>query len=216
MEDKFHVTWCPQELATREWDLAIKRLKQWFQESHTAHEIVKAIIQGLTQWHNVSTDSARLTLSFQEQALLGWDKLLDGWLIQSWREYQEQLWLNGCSHPSGKWWVVELIKKLWNVSWDIWVHWNGILHNSPMVQLQILEKGVNDKIIQLCESGSQLLPWTVLALMQKPQESILQLPMTVKQKWIELVEVAIQRKAQHKYDQYLSEQKYMASWVIYH
>jgi len=181
--------------------------------SNTANEIAKAIIQGLTQWCNGSTDSARLTLrSFQQQALLGWDKLLDSWLIQSWRDYQKQLWLNGHSCCSSKWWMAELIKKLWNISWDVWVHQNSILHNLPTAQSEILEKRVNDKIIQLYKAGSQLLPWTALALMQKLQESILQLQLMAEQQWIELVEVAIQRKAQHEYGQYLRNKG--ISWLV--
>jgi len=90
--------------------------------------------------------------------------------------------------------VVELIKKLWNVSWDMWAHQNGILHQSPVARHDILEKQVNDQICALYTGGMQALPRDALGLLCKPKEHILQLPIVTKQQWIELVKTAINRK----------------------
>jgi hypothetical protein len=33
------------------------------------------------------------------------------------------------SRRTGKWWAISLLKKLWQIAWDLWEHRNGILHN---------------------------------------------------------------------------------------
>jgi len=111
MEDKSHVTQCQQESsATQEFDRVIKKLKQWFRESNTAHEVAKIILWGLAQWQGGATDLGQAMLrSLNEQKALG-DKFLDGWLVQSWHKYQEQLWLHGHSCQSGKHWWLSWLK----------------------------------------------------------------------------------------------------------
>ncbi len=75
----------------------------------------------------------------------------------------------------------------------MWAHWNGILHNSPWAKDNILEKQVNDTIVALYVMASIASETNV--------------------DW--LVQVALQQKTQHDHGQYLSEQQFMAEWVIY-
>jgi len=194
----------------------LKKLKQWFQVSNTWHKVADAILWCLSQWHGTALASdCPILHSVLDQELLGWDWLLDGWVVQSWTEFQEQCWALVWSHCSGKHWVAELIKKLWNVSWDMWAHQNRILHDSPWAKAEILENMVNNTIVDLYALGTQALPRDAMKLMHKPQEHMLWLPLKVKQQWIESVQVAWQQKTQHDYGQYLSEQWFMAKWVIY-
>jgi len=153
--------------------------------------------------------------SVLEQELLGWDWLLHQWVVQGWREYQENCWTLAHSCCSGKCWVLELIKKLWNVSWDMWAHWNRIQHYSQWAKKEILEKQVNDTIVDLYALGMHAQPRDAMRLLGKPKEQILCLALQVKQQWIELVQVALQCNSQHDHSQYLSEQQIMAKWVIY-
>jgi len=44
MEDKHHITQCSSEAATNTWTQSLKKLKQWFCESKTAHEIAEVIL----------------------------------------------------------------------------------------------------------------------------------------------------------------------------
>ncbi len=45
-------------------------------------------------------------------------------------------------------------------------------------------------IEQLYKTGLQMLPYNPLALIWKPKEQVMKLPLPAKQQWIELVEVA--------------------------
>jgi len=70
-------------------------------------------------------------------------------------------------------WIAELIKKLWNVSWDMWAHCNGILHNSPQANEDILEKPINVTIKDFYKYGILRLPRDAMGLMHKPKEHTL-------------------------------------------
>jgi len=50
------------------------------------------------------------------------------WLGQKWTDYQAQIWTMVQSHKSSQSWMVDLIKKLWNIVWDMWEHCNGALY----------------------------------------------------------------------------------------
>jgi len=94
----------------------------------------------------------------------------------------------------------------------MWVHWNGILHNLEHAKNDILAQGVK-KISWIYDTCLQTLLRE--ALLQEPKESILKLPLVVKQQWIELVQVEMDQTMHHGYGQYLSKQRFMATWVIY-
>jgi len=129
--------------------------------------------------------------------------------------YQETAWQGVRSRRSSQRWVAELIKKLWSVSWDMWAHCNGILHQSTTTHQDILEKHVNDQICAIYDGGSQALPRDVIGFIWKLKDQVLQLPLTTKQQWLKSVQIAVSRKKWYEYGNYISEQQFMATWVIY-
>jgi len=154
VEDKAHILQCTSGNATQTWLQSLKQLKQWFRESNMAHEIADTIIWGLNKWLNLQTENTTLDGEYlKDQEILGWDLFLDGWLARSWHMHQEGLWHSTRSCRSSKRWVAELIKKIWNVSWDMWAHRNGILHNSVQAKQDILKKQVNDQIQTIYAMG---------------------------------------------------------------
>jgi len=165
-----------------------------------AHEVAEAILWCLEKWRHGGTSSQPIPAAcyVHEQEALSWDWFLDGWLAQSWQEYQEQVWKSAHSHCSSKRWIAELIKKLWNMAWDMWAHWNGILHHSVHAQTDTW-KGVNEQIGWLHESGFQVLLKDVLSPLHQPKENTLRLPLAAKQQWIESVEVAMNCQKHHEY-----------------
>ncbi len=214
LEDKAHITQCPDIEAGLIWQHSLKDLEKWLRESNTAHELSAAIIWGLQRWREPQSDILPPTGQYvYDQTELGWDHFLDGWLVKSWRLHQEALWQSARSRRSSKRWIAELIKKLWNVSWDMWAHRNGILHNSPTARQEILEKQINDQIRAIYAGGTQALPRDAIGLLRKPLEHTLQLPLSTKQQWVESVNNASARKQRHEYGNYVSEQRFMAIWL---
>jgi len=68
----------------------------------------------------------------EAQEEIGKQYIWDGWLSRDWHEYQEQTWKRMRSRKSSRCWMSELIKKLWNMAWDMWDQRNKALHESTL------------------------------------------------------------------------------------
>ncbi len=86
--------------------------------------------------------------------------------------------------------MVELIKKLWNISWDLWDHRNEVLHNETSTQEAILDSQTNDTIWQLFGGGPQVVLHDALTLFTGTLEELLQHPKHYKDQWIALAKAA--------------------------
>jgi len=93
-----------------------------------------------------------------EQANIGWERILDGWLLQYWQVQQEQAWSQIRSRKSSLQWTMALIQKLWDISWNMWDHWNKELHSGRQAQQQIIHSAVNDQIVVAYTGRAQQLP----------------------------------------------------------
>jgi len=144
LEEKLHICRCTQDKATLKWTEAIVALMLWMKAEQSDPNLIQALTQGLQAWHS-GTAPLEATPVFYKQSLLGWDAALDGWLLVEWHAQQETYWLTWQRKKLSKWWMTKLIKKLWNVSWEMWDHCNGILHNSLQPCKDILDSQINKK-----------------------------------------------------------------------
>ncbi len=55
------------------------------------------------------------------------------WLAREWTKAQQAYYKISKSLRSGRRWTIELIKKLWDVTRDLWEHRNNILHKTQNV-----------------------------------------------------------------------------------
>ena len=104
-------------------------------------------------------------------------------------------------------------KKLWNVSWDMWEHRNGIMHNSLQPCKDILDSRINEQIKALHSQGLQVVPWDGFVLFQKWLADLLQQTRHYKEKWVASVEAAQERKRHHDFGAYIQEQQFMRWWL---
>jgi len=118
------------------------------------------------------------------------------------------------SRKSSRRWTSELIKKLWNVAWDMWEQQNDALHESNLNRETILEKDINDKIRKIYSVGIGQLTRGDFGLMKHPLEHQLQLPINTKQQWVESIEAMLHRKKIHEHRSMLAEQRLMETWVV--
>jgi len=113
--DKAHISQCQQDSTTETWEMALKKLKQWFQVSNTANAIFVVLSPVAQQCLGECLTTC--TKCFGSEAL-GWDWLLEGWVAQSWREYQEQCWpLSGVIAQG-------------NNGWQSWLRSCGMFHGT--------------------------------------------------------------------------------------
>ncbi len=75
-------------------------------------------------------------------------------------------------------WTAELVKKLWDIAWDLWEHWNGVLHEQQNVvssgQLHALDRKVSEafnglKNLLLPAHDRQLISLNIAGLLKKDQ-----------------------------------------------
>jgi len=195
VEDKQHIIRCPTQSARQQWTTSLNKLKQWLRAQGTEPEVRETLLSNLEAWSNdtLPEPSTASTPLRDEQTKIGWDRLLDGWLSQYWRSQQEKSWSQVRSRKSSRRWTSALIKKLWDISWDMWDHRNQELHSGGIEHQQILHLAVDDQIHQAYEGGAQQLPRDALHLIQTPKATVLQYPLELKQLWLESVHVAQKR-----------------------
>jgi len=128
-EDKIHIIRCTQPEASSLWTSALSTLEKWLKEEDTDPALTQDLIAGLQSWYQ-GTPAQPSSPATLQQSLLGWEGVLDGWLGIQWCLQQAAFWNQWKQKKSSKRWTTELIKKLWNIVWDMWDHRNGILHHA--------------------------------------------------------------------------------------
>jgi len=149
-ETPSHVWVCHGEEADKAWWEPLRKLQKWMEDYQTDQEVAEAILNGLQNWRAGTTD--RMTYSWQvwnavsQQEELGWQPFLEEWLCLESAALQ-QAYLNLLdSRRTGKWWVTELIKKLWKIAWDLWEHRNGSLHENINRVSTTIQQNLKSKV----------------------------------------------------------------------
>ena len=95
---------------------------------------------GLSSWFSNTTFSLcersldRTTLmAFKTQQLLGWRALLFGTIADSLIQCQQGHYKTTNSRKSGTRWGIQLVAKLWNIIYQLWIHRNNCLHDTEMI-----------------------------------------------------------------------------------
>jgi hypothetical protein len=62
------------------------------------------------------------------QDAIGWENFFEGCIAQDWKAVQNAYFCWCHSQKTGCRWTASLIQKLWDISWDLWEHRIGIVH----------------------------------------------------------------------------------------
>jgi hypothetical protein len=111
----------------------MERLKNWLQDNRIDPDLQEVLLSHLNGWRYNSDDNLLvpydLKLLFDQLNAIGWNSFLEGWIGIEWEATQQAYYNLTRSKKSGKRWFVSLIKKMWEVAWDLWEHRNGIAHS---------------------------------------------------------------------------------------
>ena len=103
----------------------------FLKEQKTERGLRKAIVAHMRRWQSepdfflVSIEYDHI---FSAQAEIGWKNFLFGFVALEWQQSQQEYYLSISSRRTGKRWVSALIRKLWDIAWDIWDHRNSQIH----------------------------------------------------------------------------------------
>ncbi len=159
-EDAAHVWKCKGRGAEEVWEKALSNLEGWFNTMNTDPDLQHLILTHLRSWRN-DTSVSSAPMAFLEEILnrqraISWQRFFEGWILSDWAVAQHKYYKSIKCLQTGKRWTVALIKKLWDVAWDLWEHRNGILHEAENVVTGSELRRLNRKVCDAYKRLQQL------------------------------------------------------------
>ena len=131
VEDIEHMLHCQHVTVTERWEISCDKLDTFLKEQKTERGLRKAIISHLRRWQS-EPDFFLVSLQydhlFTAQTEIGWKNFLFGVVALEWQQAQQEYYTLISSRRTGKRWVSALIRKLWDIAWDLWDHRNSQIH----------------------------------------------------------------------------------------
>jgi hypothetical protein len=197
-ETSSHVLRCNGDGTKEIWDKFIGEFRLWLARQRTHNDISAAICSALTTWRSgIPAPQCRsslpgLTSACDEQDDIGWDAAMEGRWAESWIKVQERHFKFLHLRRSGKRWLTEIIKQLWNVSWDLWDHRNQVnIENKTREQRLINCPNIRAEY----NLGTEGLDRYDCRLFTKPLDNTLNLPLPKQDAWIRRITLARKRAA---------------------
>jgi hypothetical protein len=131
-ETSVHVLHCTGEGTDAIWEIAIADLRIWLAEQRTNNAMADLICSSLSSWRNgteqmpPSSHLLGLRKAWIEQNDIGWGAAMEGRWSQAWVDIQERHFLRIRKRRSGKRWLTAIIRRMWDISWDLWDHRNAV------------------------------------------------------------------------------------------
>jgi hypothetical protein len=196
-ETTTHVLKCQDSRAKEQWKKSLESLDTWMKTQGTHPGIRAAIISHLTAWQIDSVDPITLSQTFlnvteavHNQNAMGWQAFMEGSPAQGWRECQQRYYVFTRSKKTGLRWLSALVRKIWQVSWDMWEHRNGILHDKEKGQAAVeREARIRDEF----EEGCTELDRDARLLFRPGRTAVLQYKAAQQRAWIARIEMARER-----------------------
>ena len=200
----------------------IFKLDMWLGEQEMQPDLRKELINGLKSW---SVGVQRRTFYqmplhicqvLDSQDEIGWTNLLEGCFNKGWTEVQALYYRTIGSQRSGLWWMVAVIKKLWDVAWDLWEQCNGFLHDAEYQETLYNMANIDAEIRFQFECGCEKLPQRVRYLFEGNLSELLTTSVQHRKKWLASVMVAraMADECQALQDQSLAaSRQFMRAWL---
>ena len=190
-----HVYVCPG--AKDQWKESLEKLEDWLTSQRTDPDITWQIIQGLTSWQTDPKAGAQPSTSLPRSAqeFIGWRPFLEGCISWEWRGQQQRYYETLNSRKTGRRWVTLLIRKLWDVSWDMWEHRNGILHKADNT---VKHQATDQELRRLYALGKATVLRQDRHLFTKPLEEWLLSTPFVRRQWVSMITKSSKRHAKKR------------------
>jgi hypothetical protein len=211
-ENVEHIWKCEKD--TQElWNKAMQGVREWLVSYRTHPELARSIIQGIQSWRNNTSTGAESSIPWvrdivNKQNECGWRNFFEGMILKDWQQVMNRQLTRVRSRKSSKRWVVALIRKMWQVAWDLWEHRNGYLHDR---EESFLSTQTNNGIKHQFELGCRNLDKATQVLFHGGLQTTIQKPLEVRQQWLKRVQVA--RDRSELQSAYTAERRLMAQWL---
>lgn len=148
VEDVQHIWLCKHD-TSKIWEKALANLCTWMTAQGTHPDVTTNIIKGLSGWQSGMPASLVSAAPWIQEALVrqeesGWRNFFEGFVVVDWRTAQNRYYAHIGSRRSSRRWVSALIRKMWQIAWDLWEHRNGYLQNE---ENNMMSSEVNQNIL---------------------------------------------------------------------
>jgi hypothetical protein len=197
------------------WNKAMDSLSAWLTENGTHPELQRQIILGLQQWRSNDPSTTSSTIPWiqtviQKQQEFGWGAFFEGFVAKEWRYAQEKYLTRTKSLRSSRRWLSALIRKMWQIAWDLWEHRNGYLHNK---EDNLISQELNKRLEQEFNKGTKLLRKSTRALFSGGLAALQRKPLEIRQQWLRRVTLARERDEEAARETFHTERQAMSRWL---
>ena len=190
-----HVILCPDPRASATWSSSLLKLEEWMTFKHTDPALQAAILSRLNTWHAndglspLDTTSPVLHAVYSQDDI-GWYPFLHGHISHYWMGIQQAYYTSLNLDNTGKQWTKQLLQKLFNVSWDMWEHRNGIKHKTLTPARIRALRNLETSIRAEYHKGNTALLLRDKQLLSKPLQTVLAYPCIEQEQWLSSVSLA--------------------------
>mmetsp|Transcript_19113 Transcript_19113/g.45257 ORF Transcript_19113/g.45257 Transcript_19113/m.45257 type:complete len:406 (-) Transcript_19113:181-1398(-) len=173
-------------------------LLEWGKKSGAAPGLMESIVEGVSEWRlqpqpqrlrRRHARSTQLAEAAKEQQGIGWGAMLMGFQSRKWERIQADHFRNQGSLRSGKRWVTELLKKLWNTAWDLWSYRCFQLNSGHDEEAIRLVTGLDRHIVHVLRLGPNFIPPELHSLVKCMPSTLLRRPVEAKLAWLDKIEL---------------------------
>jgi hypothetical protein len=192
-ESHLHILSCQHPGATALVTQWMDDLELWLVHQHTQPQLRTGIISLLkagfnsTIWRPPRTTDPFIQETFQRQQHQGTDQAMFGWWSQGWAEAQQMYLLSISRRESGKRWLSRLIKKQWEVSWDLWRHRLEVAASPNSFSLARAHEQINIEIQLAYANMPAALHPPLQRWFRQQLAMVLQETLTFKKDWLAMV-----------------------------
>ena len=198
-----HVLQCQSDRATKAYRNTERNFETWLKDT-TSRDIRRAIMAHLDSYREQEGIEepedldAAVAQASRNQAALGHNAFAEGFLIKDWEQLQASYLTTTTSKRSPSRWVKELIKKLWNVSWDMWDSRNAEVHQKTQTRRDIIIEHLHTEIQTHLDIGqtNEFLPRLERTFFRTTVEEVTRQTEYQKRLWLHIAKRYIERDNQ--------------------
>ena len=173
----------------------LTEFRVWLQSVHTHSDIECFLFNGITSWLTMETCSYEpnttgdpiLQIEFRRQTLIGWEALLNGFIVKGLIEYQQQYYKTLGMRKTGNRWGAQLVNRMWTIIQSHWIHRNQCLHETEALARLSGVDDLKTAIAREYELGLGELPSVYTSYFIPPLAFILDKPTTYIRRWFLVV-----------------------------
>ena len=134
----------------------------------------------------------------RKQRRIGPNAFAEGLLVDTWQHVQKRYLNDTQSQRCPSRWIRELIKKLWQVSWDMWDSRNGAVHRNPETRKDVIIAQLDKEIEDAHHDGTtnQFMPRLERMFFRVDVEAVLEKTEYQKRTWLHMANRFIERDRQ--------------------